>query len=53
MRPLVLLTLASLFVSCRSHDEQQEAVETVDTVMVFSATPQSARADSSTRAASR
>ena len=52
MRSLVLLAAASLFVSCRSHDAQQEAVQTVDTVMVFSAPPQAAHADSSTRAAS-
>lgn len=51
MRSLLLLAAASLFVSCRSHDAQ-EAVQTVDTVMVFSAPPQAAHADSATRAAS-
>ena len=52
MRSLVLLTAAALFVSCRSHDARQDAVQTVDTVMVFSAPPPAAHADSSTRAAS-
>ena len=52
MRSLVLVTIASLLVSCRSHDAQQAAVQTVDTVMVFSAAPQAAHADSATRAAS-
>ena len=51
MRSLLLLTVASLLVSCRSHAEQ-DAVQQVDTVMVFSAPPQAAHTDSSTRAAS-
>ena len=52
MRLPVLLTIAALLVSCRSHEAQEEADEIVDTVMVFSATPQASHADSSTRAAS-
>ena len=52
MRSLLLLTALSLLFACRSHEAREEAAEDVDTVMVFSANPQAAHADSSTRAAS-
>jgi hypothetical protein len=47
MRSLTLLALALMLAACGGAQETQE--QTVDTVMVFSATPSSRRTDSATR----
>lgn len=49
MRSLTLFALVLMFAACSSEEAQQE---TVDTVMVFTATPSRGRSDSATRAQS-
>jgi len=49
MRSLTLFALVLMFAACSSQEAQQE---TVDTVMVFTATPSRGRSDSAARAQS-